>query len=201
MSDSVWSQIKDFAIDEAPALAGLVGGPAVGGAAKLLASAFGGDADQPADLLERMQRDPEAAAKLRKIETQHKERIEELALEGEKAHLKAATEQQAKVNDTIQEGYRQGVLWRRALGWSFALCAPATLLAGLYVILQAVHQNKPEYVEMLGPALGALAPIFYAYLVALGVIGNHDGKLGRLLAGEKPGALSKLVERMGGKSS
>jgi len=197
---SIWSQIGDFAADAAPALATALGGPAAGGAAKLVAGAFGGDSDKPEDLLERVQQDPEAAAKLKRIETQHKERLEELALEGEKARLQAGTQEQAAVNETIREGYRQGVLWRRALGWSFALAAPATLGVALYVILEAVNRGDAQLIEMLGPAIGALSPIFYVYLLTLGVIGNHEGKMGRLMAGEKSGngLMSKLAERVGG---
>jgi hypothetical protein len=201
VSDSIWGQIGDFAADAAPALATALGGPAAGGAAKLVASAFGGKSDKPEDLLERVQQDPEAAAKLKRIETQHKERLEELALEGEKARLQAGSAEQGAVNETIREGYRQGVLWRRALGWSFALAAPATLGVALYVILQAVNRGDAQLIEMLGPAIGALSPIFYVYLLTLGVIGNHEGKMGRLMAGEesgKKGLMSKLAERVGG---
>jgi len=164
VSDSVWSQIGDFAADAAPALATALGGPAAGGAAKLVASAFGGQSDKPEDLLERVQQDPEAAAKLKRIETQHKERLEELALEGEKARLQAGTQEQAAVNETINRG-------------------------------------DAQLIEMLGPAIGALSPIFYVYLLTLGVIGNHEGKMGRLMVGEKSGKkglMSKIAERVGG---
>ena len=77
-----------------PLLGSVIGGPAGAIVGQLVAPMFGANADDEDDLIRSIEADPEATVKLKQIEAQNKERLEELniereriALEDAKAHL------------------------------------------------------------------------------------------------------------------
>lgn len=71
----------------APLLGSVIGGPAGGAVGGLVASIFGADESDPADILKKIQADPDAAKKLQELQLKHHERLEELKIEEGKIAL------------------------------------------------------------------------------------------------------------------
>jgi len=84
-----WKDIGRSLISQgAPLLGGLLGGPAGATAGKLVAGLFGVDPESPEEVMNAIQGDPEAIAKIRELEMQHKFKLQELQLEETQAFLK-----------------------------------------------------------------------------------------------------------------
>lgn len=71
----------------APLLGSVVGGPAGSAIGGMVASLFGADPNDPADILAKISLDPQAAVKLQELQLNHKERLEELKIEEGKIAL------------------------------------------------------------------------------------------------------------------
>lgn len=160
--------------------------PGAGAAVDAVANAFGAER-KPGAISEAIQNNPEAATKLREIEANHEA---ELAAE--------ISKRQGNVNQTIQAGYQQGVLWRRAVGWSLAVIAPLVVLGVLGIAGYALSTGQPELIQHVPGIVSALAPVWYVYLTVLGVAGYQEGKLGRALAGDSEGGISKAIKAIRG---
>lgn len=104
---SFWKDLGNTVASAAPLLGGALGGPGGAALGGLVASAFG-VVDDPAKISQAIAADPNAAVKLREIETRHKTRLEELAIERHKAELEAETAQHAESQKTIQTEAEHG---------------------------------------------------------------------------------------------
>ncbi len=83
-----WKDIGRSLVSQgAPLLGGLLGGPAGAVAGKLVAGLFGADPENPEEVMNAIQGDPNAMVKLRELENNHKEKLQELQLEETKAFL------------------------------------------------------------------------------------------------------------------
>lgn len=172
--------------------------PGAGIAADAIADAFGTE-KTPDAIEEAIRKNPESAAKLQKIELDHKAQLKEIATERKTEHEQEVTKRQQEVNDTIQVGYKQGVLWRRAVGWSFAIGIPLLFIAICGLIGYGIYINKVSAVaDAVAVILQAIQPIIYAYLVILGVAGYQDGKLGQLMSGKKGNGMADIVKAVKG---
>lgn len=173
--------------------------PGSGAAVDAVASAFGVSSDDPNAISKAISQDPEAAAKLKQIEAERETELKRIAAKTERTKMEEGSDRQSEVNKTIRVGYQQGVLWRRAVGWSFALTAVLTALGVIGMGFYAVYANRPEIVKQLPNLVGALQPIFYCFLVVLGVAGYQEGKMGRTMAGEQGGKITKAIQAFRGK--
>ena len=81
-----WSDLGKAVADYAPLLGGVIGGPIGAGIGGVVASAFGTEND-PSSINRAIKNDPEAAIKLRRIELNHKEKLEDLAIQQTKIEL------------------------------------------------------------------------------------------------------------------
>lgn len=113
-----WKGLGKAITKAAPLLGSVVGsvvpgvGTAVGGGVgALLASAFGGDPEDPTSLAQAIKQTPDAVLKLREIDTRHKEALEALLLENRKVALE---EHRADLAD--RAGARERDLQLRAGG-------------------------------------------------------------------------------------
>lgn len=176
----MFDQIANVIKSAAPAIATALGGPAAGGAVKLLTSAFGGSADDPADLLQRIQQDPEAMTRLKELEYNHAEEMRRLTIEAEKNTLVHDTEQTKTINETMRVEYKNNVYWRRAVGWAFAI----TVFLYPVMIFGTVWQSDVSLEDMKG-ILVAMKEYWYVVGLVLGLGAHHAGKQGRQIAGEK----------------
>jgi len=112
----------------APLLGSLLGGPvggAVGAAVKLVANALGVEED-PEAIYKALETDPEALMRLRELEMRHKETLEHLLLEAERARLAdVASAREREVEITRVLGRRDINLYVLAwvvTGGFFTLC-------------------------------------------------------------------------------
>ncbi len=71
----------------APLLGSVVGGPAGAAIGTLVATAFGGNIDDPQELINRIEKDPEAAIKLLSIQSNERIELERLSVDRKKAQL------------------------------------------------------------------------------------------------------------------
>ena len=172
--------------------------PGAGMAADLVSKALGTSKD-PEEISQALQNDPEAAAKLKQIEADHQEELKRIAAKTERHGKEQITQRQSNVNDTIQVGYKQGVLWRRAVGWSFAVGAPLFVVGAFILVVMALNQGKlQEMTTALSELFRSLHPLLYGYLCILGVAGWQDGKMGRSMAGEAEGGIAKALKAFRG---
>lgn len=165
--------------------------PGAGMAADLVSKALDTEKD-PTKISQALQDNPDAAAKLKQIEADHEEELKKIAAKTERKRMEEGSERQSVVNDTIQTGYKQGVYWRRAVGWAFAATSVLTVLGVIAMGFYAIKIGKPSIVKQLPNLVSALSPVFYCFLLVLGVAGWHEGLLGRKMAGDE-GGLSKIA--------
>jgi hypothetical protein len=123
-----WKDIGRSLISQgAPLLGGLLGGPAGAAAGKMVAGLFGADPDNPDEVMNAIQGDPEAMAKIRRFETKHQEKLQELQLEETKAFLadvdSARQREAAIVAATGEKDTHLYVLAYIVVGAFFALTA------------------------------------------------------------------------------
>lgn len=173
--------------------------PGSGLAADLVSEAVGAeDSKDPAKIAEAIDADPEARAKLLRIQSKRETELKRIAAQKEETRIEAGTARQDAVNETMQVGYKEGVLWRRGVGWSFIAVSLLTVIGVFSIAAYALYKGKPDLISVIPEIVAALAVIFYAYMVILGVAGYQDGKLGRLLAGESEGGATKLIKAIRG---
>ena len=193
-----WSDLgNQIASAGAKMLGEVIPVPGAGIVADQVAQALGTDKD-PDAIAQALKSDPEAAAKLKQIEAQHKEELERIRAEADASRDKQMTARQAAVNDTIQTGYQAGVLWRRAVGWSLAVVVPLVVLGVLALAGAAIALERPGLIEHIPAVVSALGPVWYVYMVVLGVAGYQEGKMCRTLAGETEGGIARAIKAIKG---
>ncbi|MFC1523596.1 hypothetical protein ACFL6N_02270 [Thermodesulfobacteriota bacterium] len=83
-----WKDIGRSLVSQgAPLLGGLLGGPAGTSAGKMVAGLFDVDPENPEEVMNAIQVDPESIAKIRAFEQEHRIKLQELQLEETKAFL------------------------------------------------------------------------------------------------------------------
>ena len=124
--------------------------PGGGAIVSLIASALGLTNDEPDTIALALQSDPNAAVKLKELQTRHIEKLEEIALQRYQAELSAETTQQSNINKTIQEelksdsSYKSG--WRPLFGYFAAFGVGGILLGLVYSIFDG-PENAGNIVE------------------------------------------------------
>lgn len=164
-----WKDIGKMIGKVAPILGTVLGGPAVGaatgGVVSLISGALGIEpAEATPDVIGAMiQGDPEALLKLKELEFRHKERFEELALEGDRLEIE---KDKAYLAD-IQNSRTRQIDSERATGkkdYSLYLLAYA-ITSGFFATLLAL---------IIWPTLAATSP---ALLILLGSLGTGFGQV------------------------
>lgn len=130
MGSSTWESIKGMVASAAPALGTALGGPAGGAVGSMIAGALGVE-DSPDAVAQAMKTDPEAAAKLQRIQNEHERELRSMVLEAETSRL-------SQINKTMRaELAHDGVFksgWRPAIGWVLALTIGALMASLVYAI-------------------------------------------------------------------
>jgi len=156
-----WSDLGNTVAKAAPLLGGAIAGPGGAAIGKLVASAFGVDADDPAAIKRAIENDPQAALKLREIETRHKERLEELALERHKADLEAETARHAASQKTIQTEAEHGTDYVKETRPKIArLSGYATI--GYCLVAEAAHLISVAWSGSVPGADVAVAAVLFS---------------------------------------
>jgi len=172
-----WKELGKRVAKYAPELGAAFGGPggaAIGTLASLVAGAFGLKPDaKPEEIIAVIEKDPQAAVKLREIETNAKVEIHRLNVQ---LAIQQSQEEIAKiqsVNTTMQaesksEHWPQ-YSWRPWNGFWF----PPTV-AGIYILLPILDKTVPTVPEW----------VWMGWLCILGVATWHRGRMQRAQAGD-----------------
>ena len=193
-----WRSAVEEVAKYAPAVATALGGPAVGGAAAgaslMVTSALGIEND-PAALVAATQ-DPAKRAELVRLNNEHRQALEAMRLEAEKA---AAAEQTARLTETQRtmraelehEGwFKSG--WRGATGWTFALSCAGIMGS----IVWAMFQPGADTAELLSNAL----VMFGIMATVLGIDIQRVGRERLASMGQQPASfMDALKTRVAGK--
>lgn len=162
-----WGRIAGVVADAAPLLGGLLGGPAGAAAGGIVAAALGVEAE-PDAVARAIQADPEAALRLREIETAHRARLTALAVDAEAHRLTAETARLREVNETARREVASGDAYVRRMrptaGYVVILTLGVEVLAACAVMLW-----RPEHAAAVAALIGALVTPQSIALSVLGV--------------------------------
>jgi len=190
-----WKDVGKAIAKYAPALGTALGGPAggaVGTLASMVAGAFGLKPDaKPDQVMAAIEKDPQAAVKLKEIETNAKTEMHRLNVQLAIQQSQQETAQIQAVNATIQaesksEHWPQ-YSWRPANGFAF----PIAVIA-VYFVLPLAGKTVPNVPEW----------VWIGWLSILGVTTYHRGKEKRARAGDitNQGLLAGAIRAIRGES-
>jgi hypothetical protein len=155
-----WKDIGDFVKKGAPLLGTALVGPAGGAMGGLVASLFGGEADDPAKVMSLMQSDPEALTKLKELELKHRERLEELSIEAARVQLE---ESKAYLADTQSARQRETAIVQATSKKDINLYILAWVVVGGFFLLTGLMMLIPE---LEGRSNNAMVNIMFGGLVS-----------------------------------
>lgn len=178
----------------APMLGGLIGGPLGVGLGKLVASAFGGDADDPEELAKIISADPQAAVKLREIELNNKVELEKLVIQSEANRLANETSKIEAVNATMRAESISGDPWQRRWRPFWGYITGVTFFLQMLVIFYAVIWKTATAATII-TAIASLNVFWSVPLAILGVSAYQRGKEKRAALGEQAQPLLNMFNR------
>jgi hypothetical protein len=138
-----WSELGGTVAKFAPLLGGVVGGPVGAGIGGVIASAFGVE-NEPGKISQAILADPDAALKLKKIEIDHKSRLEEIAMEITKTEIADKQNARKENKHSLMPAILSGVLSLVIVGIIYLLFytpVPPSSKDVLFVILGAVMKE------------------------------------------------------------
>ncbi|SES24512.1 Holin of 3TMs, for gene-transfer release [Vreelandella subterranea] len=183
----------------APLLGSLIGTPATGAAIGMIAKALGTDAN-PESITQKLERDPEATAKLQNLENEHQQTLTRMVLEAESVRLGEVNKTmraEAASNDAFVRRWRPTYGYLTAAAWFIQM-------TGFTVILGVVAFRSPGELAAVVGALGAvLSALLGLWSIALAVLGINVHKRSQdkqVAAGQAPkaGFMDAIVKRVGG---
>lgn len=178
---------KTLATKGLPLLGALLGGPAGGAIGALVASAIGGNADDPEGLSQILATNPDALVKLRELEANKTVRLEELLTQQALGVLHEDTTRLVSVNTTMQgesvsEHWPQ-YSWRPYWGFVSATAFGVVCVFVCVLAYKAIFSNKPEALAMIPQLVGAFTMLFGIPGAILGIAAWHRGVEKRQRAG------------------
>lgn len=177
--DIDWKSVGATAGKFAPMLGALLGGPAGASVGAMIASALG-TGSTPMEVQQALVTNPEAAIKLKEIESTRQVQLQALMVDSAKAELAAATANASDINRTMQAEaaaeHWPTYSWRPAIGFAVAV---AILLAVLTVFLAygAAMYGKGEGLQHLPGILAAVAGIIGVASPILGIASWFRGRM------------------------
>jgi hypothetical protein len=176
-----WKDIKDLVAKDAPLLGTLIGGPAGGTIGAVISSVLG-VANTPDAVSQALATNPDAAVKIRQIESDERVKLQSLTFAHAEKEIEAAVQNAADANKTMQTeaaaDHWPTYSWRPAIGFSVAVD-----LAGAAVIVLIAYSGvmffgvKPEVLSYLPAMLGALAALVGVASPILGIASYFRGKM------------------------
>lgn len=186
--------LGDIVSGFAPLLGGLIGGPAGAAAGKLIANVFGGDEEKPDELAKIIQADPQAALKLKEIESNNRVELQKLVLQSESNKLANDTSRIESVNATMRTEAISGDAWQRRWrpfwGYISGLAFFVQILAIIYVMIKV-----PATAAATITALASLQVFWGVPLAILGVSAYQRGKEKRAALGENVQPLLNMFNK------
>jgi len=165
-----WKQVGNTAISVgAPLLGGALFGPAGAAVGSIIAAQFGVSPDAtPDQVLTAIKGDPDAALKLRKIETDHVEHLQ--ALENERLKIETADVQSAR--NVHQHHWMPSAI-------TMVMCAMFGCIVGALFIWAIPGENKDIVVYMAGQVSGMLASCVVYWVGSTRASANKDSLIRR----------------------
>lgn len=165
-----WKQVGNTAISVgAPLLGGALFGPAGAAVGSIIAGKFGLPLDStPDQVLTAIDGDPEAALKLRQIETTHVERLQEL--ENERLRIETADVQSAR--NVHQHHWMPSAI-------TMVMCAMFGMIVGALFIWAIPGENKDIIVYMAGQVSGILTSCVTYWVGSTRASANKDSLIRR----------------------
>lgn len=160
-----WKQVGNTAIAVgAPLLGGALFGPAGAAVGSIIAGKFGVSPEStPEQVLAAINGDPDAALKLRKIETTHIERLQEL--ENERLRIETADVQSAR--NVHQHHWMPSAI-------TMVMCAMFGMIVGALFIWAIPGENKDIVVYMAGQVSGILTSCVTYWVGSTRASANKD---------------------------
>lgn len=176
-----WSDIASTVGKFAPMIGTVLGGPGGLAIGSIVASALG--VENTADAVAKeLAANPEAAIKLREIESNERLKLQELAVQQAGNEMNAAAQAAESVNKTMQaesaSEHWPTYSWRPAIGFAVALnvIASSVLVLAVFVPVMFGVAAAAGAVAQLPMALGGLAGINGTVLPILGIASWFRGK-------------------------
>lgn len=187
-----WGELgKQIAGTGATLLGGAIGGPAGARLGAVVAQALGVESSEPSDIALAIERDPQAAVKLREVESAERIRLQEIVTSQVLAEITAGTEQQKAVNETMRaelsacDPYR--ARWRPTFGYVMAFNMAIMSIAFFAAVTAVIFdpENAGKISNGFGEMVGAFVTIFSLGLGVLGVQVHQRSADKRAAAGIK----------------
>lgn len=185
-----WSDIKE-AVGETAKVAGqALGGPAGGAVGGMVASALGVE-EKPEAVAEELKNNPEARAKLEKLENEHAREMRRMVLAAETNRLESINKTmraEAQANDAYVRR------WRPTFGYLCALTWAAQAGAVAWVIV-----SSPAEAATTIESISSLTPMWGIALSILGINVSARSRDKRVAAGQDGrGMMERLVDKAKG---
>ena len=177
-----WSDLKTDVGAAAPILGTLIGGPAGPAIGAIVASVLGTSAT-PDDVKTALATNPDAAVKLRQIESDQIVKLRDLAVTDAANSLNAETARLAAVNATMQTEDKSDhwptYTWRPFIGFcvGFNTAVASILVLAVYGPIMFGVKTAAEALPTLPTVLGALAALNATVLPILGIASYFRGKM------------------------
>lgn len=190
-----WSNLGRKIADAAPLLGSALG-PAGGAVGSLIANTLGTQND-PDAIDAAMERDPEAALKLRKLESEHELELKRMVLANEQSAREEKTQQLLETQATMraeltaESNYRAG--WRPMIGYVMAFSFGIYTLVGAAALLWAVIK-APEQVPSL-VSLGFANFTAMGTVMGVNIARRSADKQAKISGEAQPGPIASLARR------
>jgi hypothetical protein len=171
--------------------------------ATVVRDVFGVESNDDAELARAIERDPQAALKLRQIELDHRTELQRLAFQTASAHLAAETARIESVNQTMRveaqsEKWPQ-YSWRPFWGFISALAFLMVCVFVGIIAFEALKNKDPAAIAMVPQLVTSFATLFTIPGAILGITAWHRGRQKRVAAGEAPraGLMARVAKAVG----
>lgn len=176
-----WKDLATTVGRAAPMLGTLLGGPAGAAVGGLIASALG-SGGTPDEVSQALVANPDAAVKLKQIETERQTKLQELVVLSESNRLAAESKAIDAVNATMRAEaaaeHWPTYSWRPFIGFAVGvnLVASTFLVVGVFMSMCMNMAGADKAVAALPGALGALAALVALASPILGIASWFRGK-------------------------
>jgi len=178
-----WDRVKGMVAKVAPVLGNAILPGAGGVAGALVASALGVEAE-PSAVEQALAVDPQAAVKLREIESAERTTLARIAAEQEVAQIQAETAQAQSVNETMRAEVNApkwwSSAWRPFIGFvtGIAFLAEAVFI-GVLMVKALETGQLANALSQIPAIVAALTGLFTPMCLILGIAAHHRGAMQR----------------------
>lgn len=157
-SDNLKDLGKTVAKYGAPLLGTVIGGPAGAAIGQIIASEFGGNVDDPNDLMQKIIADPNAAVKLAEIQSNCKIQLQQIAMQNAQNELAAQTAQIESDRLDRADARKSNVATQTIMPQAISITVIFGFFACFYIIAQ-FNQQATDH-DILYLLIGAIVSAF-----------------------------------------